>query len=66
MDRKAEFLKIWTEQVNREYADNLLGWREYETDFFTAPASTPHHGAYPGGLLEHSLNVYHRLRPSCA
>ena len=33
MDRKAEFLKIWTEQVNREYADNLLGWLEYETDF---------------------------------
>lgn len=62
MDRKAEFLKIWTEQVNREYADNLLGWLEYETDFFTAPASTRHHGAYPGGLLEHSLNVYHRLR----
>lgn len=29
---------------------------------FTAPASTRHHGAYPGGLLEHSLNVYHRLR----
>ena len=25
MDRKAEFLKIWTERVNREYADNLLG-----------------------------------------
>ena len=62
MDRKAEFLKIWTERVNREYADNLLGWLEYETDFFTAPASTRHHGAYPGGLLEHSLNVYHRLR----
>ena len=62
MDKKAEFLKIWTDRVNREYADNLLGWLEYETDFFTAPASTRHHGAYPGGLLEHSLNVYHRLR----
>ncbi len=61
-DKKAEFMKIWTERVNREYADNLLGWLEYETDFFTAPASTRHHGAYPGGLLEHSLNVYHRLR----
>ena len=34
-DKKAEFMKIWTEQVNREYADNLLGWLEYETDFFT-------------------------------
>lgn len=27
-----------------------------------APASTRHHGAHPGGLLDHSLNVYHRLR----
>lgn len=26
-------------------------------DFFTAPASTKHHGAYEGGLFEHSLNV---------
>ena len=37
MDRKAEFLKIWTERVQREYADNILGWLEYETDFFEAP-----------------------------
>ena len=62
MDRKAEFMKIWTERVQREYADNILGWLEYETDFFEAPASTRHHGAHPGGLLDHSLNVYHRLR----
>ena len=25
--------------------------------FFTAPASTKHHGAYEGGLFDHSLNV---------
>ena len=62
MDRKAEFMKIWTERVQREYADNILAWLEYETDFFEAPASTRHHGAHPGGLLDHSLNVYHRLR----
>lgn len=62
MDKKAEFLKIWTERVRRDYADALLAWLERETDFFTAPASTKHHGAHPGGLLEHSLHVYHRLR----
>lgn len=62
MDKKAEFLKIWAERVKRDYADALLAWLERETDFFTAPASTRHHGASPGGLLEHSLNVYHRLR----
>lgn len=56
MDRKAEFLKIWTERVQRDYADALLAWLERETDFFEAPASTRHHGAHPGGLLEHSLD----------
>lgn len=61
-DKKAEFLKIWTERIHRDYADALLAWLEQETDFFTAPASTQHHGAHHGGLLEHSLNVYHRLR----
>ena len=62
MDKKAEFLKIWTERVQRDYADALLDWLERETDFFTAPSSSKYHGAHPGGLLEHSLNVYHRLR----
>ena len=27
-------------------------------DFFTAPASTRYHNSCPGGLLNHSLNVY--------
>ncbi len=26
--------------------------------FFSAPASARYHGNYPGGQLEHSLNVY--------
>ena len=29
--------------------------------FFEAPASTHYHGSYPGGLVEHSLNVYYEL-----
>lgn len=33
MDKKAEFLKIWTERVQRDYADALLDWLERETDF---------------------------------
>ena len=28
-----------------------------KSDFYSAPASTRFHGAYEGGLLEHSLNV---------
>lgn len=31
------------------------------SDFFIAPASTKFHAAYPGGLCQHSLNVYHAL-----
>lgn len=61
-DKKAEFLKIWAERVYRDSADAMLDWLERGTDFFTAPSSTKYHGAHPGGLLVHSLNVYHRLR----
>lgn len=32
-----------------------------KSDFYEAPASTRFHGAAPGCLLEHSLNVYNRL-----
>lgn len=31
------------------------------TDFYTAPASTKYHEAFPGGLLIHSLNVYNHM-----
>lgn len=60
---KEEFLDIYKTNVTREGADKLL---EYllsdKSDFFTAPASTRFHGSYEGGLLEHSLNVYHCLK----
>ena len=39
----------------------MLDYLIEKTDFFTAPASTRFHGAYEGGLLEHSLNVYECL-----
>lgn len=57
---KEEFLKIFEDVVLRDGADKLLEWLK-TSDFFTAPASTRFHGAYEGGLLEHSLNVYHCL-----
>ena len=46
--------------INRPGADKLLDWLE-KIGFFTAPASAKHHGAYAGGLVEHSNNVYSRL-----
>lgn len=46
--------------VNREGCGSLMAFIE-SSDFFTAPASTRFHGAYDGGLLEHSMNVYECL-----
>lgn len=48
-------------ETNRPGIENLLSYLTNETDFFTAPASTKYHGAYEGGLLVHSLNVYAML-----
>lgn len=57
---KAGFMAIYNEKIKRKGADKLLAWLENQ-DFFTAPASTRYHAAYEGGLVEHSLNVYHVL-----
>ena len=57
---KAGFTAIYNEKIKRKGADKLLAWLENQ-DFFTAPASTRYHAAYEGGLVEHSLNVYHTL-----
>jgi hypothetical protein len=43
--------------LNRPGVDRLVEWLENETDFFLAPASRTHHGAFEGGLVHHSLNV---------
>lgn len=58
---KEEFLNIYNENIKRDGADNFLNYL-LKTDFFTAPASTRFHGSHEGGLLEHSLNVYHCLK----
>ncbi len=53
------FQAIFKKEVKREGADKLLTYLcSRACDFTTAPASTRFHGSYPGGLLEHSLNVY--------
>ena len=61
--KKQEFITIYKENIHRPGADKLLEYMlSEESDFFTAPASTRYHGAYAGGLLVHSLNVYHCLK----
>lgn len=47
-------------RLDESSLSNLLNYLD-QTDFFVAPASTKYHGAYEGGLCEHSLNVYDNL-----
>ena len=61
MSCKEEFIEIFKENITRPGADALLDYLTNKSDFFTAPASARYHGAYEGGLCEHSLNVYHCL-----
>ena len=61
MSSKEEFIEIFTSCITRDGADKLLDFLEHKCDFFTAPASARYHGAYEGGLCDHSLNVYHCL-----
>ena len=61
-DIKAEFIKVYNENIKREGADKLLEFLTDKSDFFTAPASTRYHSAYEGGLAQHSLNVYYCLK----
>lgn len=56
------FKDLFLASVHRAGAEELLERLENETDFFEAPAGAKHHGAFPGGLVIHSLNVYRRLR----
>lgn len=59
MTNKERFLDLCS-KINREGVNELLKWLE-NSDFFYCPASARFHGSYPGGLLEHSLNVYDEL-----
>ena len=59
---KDQFIAIYNQYIKREGADKLLEFLTSKaSDFFTAPASTRFHGSYPGGLVEHSLNVFECL-----
>lgn len=57
---KEEYLEL-LKQINREGMENLIEFLK-TSDFFDAPASTKFHGAYKGGLLEHSMKVYEILK----
>lgn len=64
MNTKEEFIRVAKDYIKRDGINELLDWLEC-TDFYTAPASTRFHGAYEGGLVLHSLNVFVQLRNLC-
>ena len=60
---KQRIIKLWQEVgVKRDLGgvSDLINFLE-TSDFFTAPCSTQFHLAVPGGLAQHSLNVYDLL-----
>ena len=61
-ENKAEFLKIYKENIKREGSEKLLDYLLNISDFFVAPASGRRHSAFEGGLVVHSLNVYNRYK----
>lgn len=62
IENEKEFIEL-IKSITREglKVDELLNYLE-TSDFFIAPSSTKYHGAYPGGLCEHSLDVYKNLK----
>lgn len=55
-ERILMFMERMSPYVNRE----MTAWLESH-GFFTAPASTKYHGAYEGGLFDHSFEVAQTL-----
>lgn len=59
-ETKTKFKDIVFTHIQREGIDELMDYLE-NSDFYESPASTKFHGSYPGGLCEHSINVYEML-----
>ncbi len=63
MTAKEEFIALFQTHIQRKGAQALLEYLLSDaSDFFTAPSSTRFHGSHEGGLVEHSVNVYHCLK----
>ena len=59
-ERYNDFLRL-CEEENFEANEKLTTWL-LENGYFSSPASTKYHGAYKGGLYDHSRNVFCRLK----
>lgn len=60
MGNKERFIELCG-SIKRDGISELMKWLE-DGDFYYAPASRCYHGAFCGGLLQHSLNVYDELK----
>lgn len=61
MNENIEFFEESLMEVDRPGIEDLLDECR-QSDFYTAPASTKHHGVERGGLLKHSIEVYTSLK----
>lgn len=65
-----EFMNLATEENLFDVVENKNKFLQYlatesndgAQGFFWAPASTKYHGAHPGGLYQHSRQVYKRIK----
>lgn len=60
-ERMAEYLMLARKYAPSCDNNRMFVWLQ-EHDFFTSPASTKYHGAYDGGLYDHSKAVFDRLQ----
>lgn len=56
IDERVEALRNLTCEGAQIFGDGVIDWLK-EHGYFTAPASTKYHGAYAGGLFDHSWQV---------
>lgn len=56
-----KFIEIYKKYIKRAGAEDLMAFLA-KSDFFKAPASSRYHLSVPGGLCQHSVNVYEHLR----
>lgn len=63
-DVMEEFISIYEQSITRTGADKLLEYLK-KSSFFEDPASSRYHLCVPGGLCEHSIHVYKRLKLLC-
>jgi hypothetical protein len=56
VDINKKMVKSLLSSVDRKGIPELVAWLE-QSDYFVSPASTVYHGAFEGGLCDHSLKV---------